>query len=432
MEVLRTLNTQGAGDSDLDTLDNWPEMPAEGIFLDGDLPIVVPGGGGTPTAIDLRNLLASFLGLVSIKYKLGQEFAPYDGVGGDILRNVHRFMTHREVYNDFVGVAQVAGAKTLHVRLFLTPNRQKAKGQRRFIGYTQGRTFEVSIKEADAMQVAGGMAFTRGAGNATWRIMPAYRVGPDQFSHLPFYREVNRAAQDVSGPDGKVLAVWDDNAPFATTVIGKYRLRLGEHELVRLVEPKYLDEDYARELGSEGADITDEVTLFYAADPFDDERELVTGAPYIKLVNQDVASILARFLYFPTITESEALTITSAAVEAAKADLNAQLPEPPSDPRKNGHMAVAPIEFVRRDDARFSTEPGLMASKQSGAVVPFVPKAALSMAAALKQADSSGSEALIRRAQKLRSLRVPGVTTTSGKGAGNLRNAVRTAFGSLF
>lgn len=432
MEVLRILNTTGPGDSDIDNLETWPdELPAEGIWLDGELPVTV-GTAGTPTVAHLRDVLDYFLGLVSIKYKLGQEFAPYDGLNGSTLRNIHRIMTLREVYNDFVGVAQTTGNKTWRVRIFLTPNRQQAKGQRRFIGPTQGKTFEIAIKEGDAL-TAGALNLTRnGSTNASWKVMPAYRVGPDQFSHLPFYREINRAAQDVSGPDGKMIMVWDDNSAFESSVIGKYRLRLGEHELVRLVEPKYIDEDYAREVGSGGADVSDEVTILYAADPYDDERELVTGAPFIKLVNQDVASILARFLYFPPITESEALTITKAAVEAADEDLNAMLPEPPSDPRKNGHQAVAPIEFVRRNDARFSTEPGLMASKDGRSVVPFVPQARVAMATALKNADAAGSEALARRAQKLGALRVPGVTTSTGKGNGGIRNTVRSAFSHLF
>jgi hypothetical protein len=430
MEVLRILNTTGAGDADQDTLDNWAELPAEGVWLDGELPVTVPGGGGTPNVTDLRNLLAAFLSDFTLKYKLGQEYIPLDSIDGTVLRNIHRLMTHKEVVNDFVSVAQTAGAKTFHVRLFITPNRQKAKGARRFIGWTQGRTIEVSIKEA-AFDTTGGIAFTRTPGaNASWRIMPAYRVGPDQFTHLPHYREVNRAAQDVTGPDGKHLAIWDDNAAFSATAIGKYRLQLGAHELVRLVEPKYVDEDYARELGADGADITDEVTLFYAADPFDDEAELVTGRPHVKLIAQDVASILARFVYFPTVSENEALVIAEAAAIESGDDLNATLPEPPADASKNGHQSVAPIEFVRRTDARFATVPGLMASKGSRTVTPFIPKAAVAMASALKSTDGTGG--LLRRHQKLTLLRVPGVTNSLGKGVGNLRASGRSAFGGLF
>lgn len=431
MEILRTLNTNGAGDSDLDQLDNWPDMSAEGIWLDGELPVTV-GTGGTPAVSDLRNVLDYFLGLVSVKYKLGSEFAPYDGVSGSILRNIHRLMTLKEVFNDFVGVVQTTGAKTFRVRLYLTPNRQQARsGKRRLIGPTQGRTFEVSIKEGDAL-TAGALNLSRtAAANAVWRIVPEYAVGPDKFSHLPFYREVNRAALDVSGPDGKHLAVWDDNAAFGSTAIGKYRLKLGEHELVRLVEPKYVDQEYARNIDAGGSDVTDEVTLFYAADPFADERELVTGAPYIKLVNQDVATILARFLYFPSISAADALSIVGAAAVESGDDINAQVDEPADDPHKNGHAAVSPIEFVRRTDARFSTEAGLMASKDARTVTPFVPPSAVAMAHALKGASGSG-EAMARRVQKLRLLRIPGVTTTSGKGVGTIRNAARSAFSSLF
>lgn len=436
MEALRTLTTTGAGDSDLDTLDNWADkLAAEGIWLDGELPVTVPVGGGTPTVTDLRNVLAHYLGLVTVKYKLGEEFNPYDGVDGVVLRHVHRLMSRREVYNDFVGVAQTAGDKTFRVRLFLTPNRAKAKGARRFIGWTQGRTFEFSIKESDAFDATGGLALTRTAGaQARWRIIPAYRVGPDQFSHLPFYREVNRAAQDVTGPDGKTLAMWDDNAAFASTVIGKYSLRIGTAELVKQLEPRYADEDFARELGADGAggDITDEVTILYAADPYDDERELLTGPLYLKLVNQDVASILARFLYFPTVSEVEALAITRAAVDEAREDLSAQLTDPPDNPNKNGSQATASIEFVRKDDARFSTEAGIMGSKESGAVTVFVPQSAVAVAGALRAADAAGSEALVRRKQKMTLLRIPGVTATSGRGRGNLRNVARSAFGGLF
>jgi hypothetical protein len=435
MKILRTLVTNGLGDSDTDQLENWdPGMAAEGVWLEGELPVTV-GTPGTPTVADLRNILAGFLGAFTLRYRLGQQYTPYEAIPGDTLRNVHRAMTLREVYNDFVGAAQTAGAKTFRVRLFLTPNRMNAKGAQRFIGWTQGRTMEVIIAESGSAFTAGALNLTRTAAvNATWRLIPAYRVGPDQFTHLPHYREVNRAATDVAGPDGKHLVVWDDNAAFAASVIGKYSVRIGEHQVIDQVEPRYIDEDYAREVASiGGADISDEVTILYAADPYEAEEKLLTGAPYVKLVSQDVASILARFLYFPSITDVEALAITAGAVREAGEDMSAQLPEPPADPRHNGHQAVAPLEFVRRDDARFHVWPGLMASKESGSVIPFVPRAAVAAAGALKAAAGDASaEAMARKAQKLTLLRMPGVTASSGRGRGNIRNAARAAFGGLF
>lgn len=424
MQVLKTLQTNSFGDSDVALLDNWPRgLPAEGLWVDVAMPVAV-ATPGTPTAADLRAVLDAFLGVFSLSYGREKQFKPYIGVKGSKLRHAHRAMTMGEVFNDFVGVAQTAGNKTFRARLFLTPNRQKAKGKRRLIGWTQGGTIEVKIEEAAAL-VAGALGLTRnGAEACVVRIVPAYRVGPDGFSHLPFYREINRDALDLTGPDGQTIAFWDDNAAFAATAITKYSLRIGDTELIRQVEPKYVDQDYSRLVDAGGSDFTDEVTLLHVADPYADEREIPTGVPYLTLVNQDVATIKGRFLYLPPYDDSEVTAIVTEAAALRGEAINAVLPEPTTNPSNNGSQSVAPIEFIPRRDARFDTEPGIRADVNGGAQV-FVPAHVPAVARGLPAP-------MIQRYQKVTSLRVPGATSSTGDGRrGTIRDTIRRVFGGL-
>lgn len=422
MQVLRTLQTNGAGDADSVLLDNWPKrLPAEGIYVDVDMPVAV-GTAGTPTLADLRACLDYFLGVVNISYGREKQYKPFQAVKGTKLRHAHRAQTMTEVWNDFVGVAQTAGAKTFHARLFLTPNRSKAKGKRRLIGWTQGSTFELKTEEGPAL-TAGALNLTRGAGNFVLRVVPAYRIGPDGFSHLPHYREINRDALDWTGPEGKMLAVWDDNSAFPATQIGKYSLKVGEVELFHQVEPRYVDNEYSRMIDAGGSDFTDEVTLLYVADPFADEEDLPTGAVNVELVSQDVATIKGRALYLPTIDDADAIAAEAAAIRGD--DINAVLPPPPADPAKNGHQATAPIEFVPRTDARYDSESGLRATSK-GQVEVFVP-------ASIQEMAKSMPQSIVRRMQKVTQLRIPGNTGINGKSRrAPSRASVRGVFASHF
>jgi hypothetical protein len=422
MEILRTLSTTAANDADEALLDNWPAgKPAEGIYVDLTMPVTV-GVGGTPTASDLKNCLAYFLGQVSLSYGANRQFKPYIGVDGGKIRNLHRLMTMVEVWNDFVGVVKVAGAQLFRARLFLTATRQKADGRKRYIGSSQGRTMFVQVREGDAL-TAGALGLTRTALTACQvLIVPAYRTGRDTFTHLPHYREVNRAALDVSGPDGKTLAVWDDNAAFSATAITKYSARFGADELLSQVEPKYGVVDYRRSIDAGGADISDEVTPLYMADPFASEDELATGAPYIKLVSQDVASIKARFVYFPNVDESDAATIAKDAAALRGEDVIASIVDLPDDPSHNGHAATASLELLGASDSGFGVRSGVHADAK-GNVRVHVPQMTAAAAKTLP-------EPLRQKAEKLNALMVPGATSTSGKGAANtVRSFVRSAFG---
>lgn len=431
MERLRQLVTTGAGDSDNDRLNNWRDgMAAEGIWLDLDMPVTVGGGGGTPVAADLVAALDNFLGVVDVSYKLGTEFRPYQGASGAVLRHAHRVMTLREVWNDFVGIAAAGapGAHVWHARVYLTPHRQKAEGRRRLIGPTQGKTFEFRVEEASGAFAGAVLALTRTAAvNANCRIVPAYVAGPDEFSHLPHYREINRNALDVEGPDGTTLAFWDDNAAGGGTAITKYTLRVGDRELVHQLEPTYVMEQYAKNIDAGGSNFVDTVTPLYMADPMDDEREVPAGPVRFAMVAQDVATIMGRFLYWPPIDEKAAHAIVQAAAVTAGQDVNAQLPEPGDEPEKNGAQATQSLRFVRPGDHRYESEAGLLATRD-GQVTPYVPRAKQAVGEQLK----SINPALLRRHQKLIGLRIPGGTGTHGKGQGTTRASVRSVFGHLF
>jgi hypothetical protein len=432
MEILRTLVTTGDGDSDNDRLNNWPDdQPAEGIWFDMDMPVTVGGGGGTPGAADLVSALNHFLGIVNVSYKLGTEFRPFQGVDGGAMRTAHRVMTLREVWNDFVGVAAAGapGAHVWHVRVYLTPHRQKAEGPRRLIGWTQGKTFEVTTQEQAGAFVAPTLVLSRTAGlNFNLRIVPAYCAGEDQFSHLPHYREVNRTALDVEGPDGTTLAFWDENAAGGGTAITNHSVKVGGRELVKQVTPTFSREQYAKNIDAGGSNIDDTVTPIYMADPFDDERSLPAGPVYFKMVAQDVATVMGRFLYWPPVSEQDAASVTKAAAKNSSSDVAAQLPAVGDSPESNGAQATRSLIFRRRDDQRFESEQGLVADKDGTQVVPFVPKEKQALGAAMK----ASNPALLRRHQKLIELGMPGATKTTGKGYGTMRESVRSVFSHLF
>lgn len=432
MEILRTLVTTGDGDSDNDRLNNWPSrMPAEGIWADVDMPVTVGGAGGVPAIADLVSALNHFLGIFNLTYKLGTEFRPYQGASGSHLRTVHRVMTLREVWNDCVGVAGqgAPGAHIWRARVYLTPHRQKAEGRRRLIGWTQGKTIEVTTQEQAGAFVAPVLVLSRTAGvNFNLRIIPAYVKGEDQFSHLPFYREVNRSALDVEGPDGTTLAFYDDNAPAATTAITNHSIKVGETELVRQVTPTLVREQYAKNIDAGGSNIDDTNTPLYMADPFDDERDLPAGPISFKMVAQDVATVMGRFIYWPTISEQDAHALVKAAAMESRSDVSGQLPDPGDDPGKNGAQASASIIFRRRDDQRFTSELGLVSDRDGTEVAPFVPREKQLAGETMKGVNP----ALLRRFQKLQELKMPGATRTNGKGYGTLRESIRGVFGHLF
>lgn len=428
MQLLRTLRTADAGDSDDDLLDNWPKgQAAVALDLDLDLPVTVGKVGGyTPTAADLAAILKYFLGVVSLSYGAKAQHKPYQGISGDKLRRFERIMSQAEVYNDFVGVAQTAAAHVLHARVRLHVNRKLAKGVRRFIGWTQGRTIKLDIREGAAFPAQGAALLSRTAGvDFVCRVMPVYRIGPDQFTHFPYYREVNRAAQDATLPDGRPLAVWDDNAAADATAIGKFSLFIGEAQLHRQLEPKYVTRDFRGRIDAGGSDFTDEVTPLYVADPFEDEVKLPVGVPNVQLLAQDVATIQARWFGFPVVNESDAATIVAEAAEARGETVTGTIPVVPSNPDDNGHVSVSPIEMVGAQSMRSGLVPGLMADRD-GTVSVHVPEHAQAVAKA------AGNKSLAARVEKVNALAIPGTHSTNGASVGGkARTVVRGMFAAF-
>lgn len=428
MEVLRTLQTQVANDTDTQQLDNWARgLPADGLYVQAEMPVTV-GTAGTPALSDLKNLLDYFMARFSLSYGDARQYKPYQAVPGHILRNIHRLMTASEVWSDFVGVAQTTGAKTFRARLFVTPQRQKSESSGaapRRIGWTQGRLIEVKNDEGAAL-TAGALNLSRTAGSPCLiKIIPRYAVGDDAWSHFPHYREVNRNALDLQGPDGLMLAFWDDNAAFASTALGKYSLRLGDIDIIRLMEPSFFYVDYARLLDVGAPNISDEETLLWAADPFAPDEQLVPGAPYFKLVTQDVAQLKGRFLYYPAVSGDEAKAVVQQVAMARNENVVATLPEPPNNPANNGVAASAPLRIVPQSDERYEGATGVRAGPNLVADV-HVPAKVTGQARAL----ASISAAEQRKYAKQVSLRVPGATQSNGRGHTNdLRRKVREQTG---
>jgi hypothetical protein len=419
------MRTSEAGDSDDALTDNWPKgQAARAVDLDCDWPVTVGKVGGyTPVAADLAALADYFLNVFSLAYGDKAQHKPYEAVTGNKLRRFLRIMEGVEVYNDFVGVAKAQAAHVLHCRIRLAINRKWAKGLKRVIGSTQGRTLKFDVREGNAFPAQGAALLSRTAGvDAVIRVIPVYTKGGDKFAHFPFYREVNRAAQDVTFPDGTPYAIWDDNAKADNTAIAKYDLRIGEQHLHRLLEPTYPTRDFRENLDAGGSDFTDEVTPFYVADPFEDLKKLPTGVPNVQLVAQDVAMVMGRCLYQPPIGD-EASSIVAEAAAARKEVVTGRTVNAPTDPEDNGSAATADIEFIGAADGRAATVSGLRADRD-GNVAVFVPEAIQSLGRAAPSMAAS--------VEKVAALSTPGTHGTNGRSLGNVaRSRIRGVFAAF-
>jgi len=427
MKLLRTMNTNAGGDSDEALLDNWPKgQAAVALDLDIDMPVTVGQvGGHTFTAADLLALVSYFLAVFTLSYGEKAHHQPYIGINGGKLRRFQSEMLQTECQNDFVGVLKAAAPQILKVRIRLAVNRKLAKGLKRFIGWTQGRTIKLETREgaANTFPAQGAAVLSRTVGvNCVIRVIPVYAKAGDIFSHFPHYREVNRAAQDASLPDGKPLVVWDDNAAADATAIGNYTMKVGAETFHLLLPPRYIAEDFRHAIDAGGSDFTDEVTPLFVAPFFEDERKLPTGILNIQMAAQDVAVLQARALYFPTIKDTEASTITAEAAEARNETVVATIANPANEQSDNGHTATAAIEFIGAGDPRQAVTSGLIADVK-GNVTVHVPAHVAAMAAGAK------NDAIVARLEKVTALAVPGSTATSGASNQNtVRALVRGKF----
>lgn len=441
MEILRTLNLTQAGDAKEAVLDNWArDMDADGIVFDLEMPVTVGAVGGTPAVADLVAALKYFLGTVNLYYGANQQYRPLEGADGVDLRRWHRGANLNEVPNDFVGVAAkgAPGAQVWKARVVYALRHPTMRGRQKRVGWVQGRSVYVKVQEANAIAgavITGGITRTGGA-TAKVALKPLYRVNAGKrspWSPFPTFRRIVKAELDLLGPDGLTLLCYDENAAYAATALTKYSLRIGDRELIRQVTPETVYDEWGRTIDAGGSDLSDDVTLVYAADPYGDIEEAPHGQVYLKLVTQDVASLKLGFWHYPDIGESESKDAAVTTATRLNQPVLGSVPEV-KDTADYGAPSTQPIEFVGPGDARFAKGAGVIATPD-GETMLSIPPYEVETAGAIIGATPAPSRPLMAKLlQKRTAMRVPGAIRTSGKGRGGAlgRQGIRGVFGRFF
>jgi hypothetical protein len=423
MELLKTLNIANPSTGGNQVLDNWQQnKSADALVLDCAFPVTV-GTGGTPTVADLVNLVTYFLGTVNLRYGPSQQYAAFEGITGADLRDLSRVLTQRELWNDFVGVAQTTGAKTWNARIYLPTFLERSQTnirRKRRIGSAQGRTVKWEITEGAAL-TAGALNLTRTAlANATYNMRVQYRLGgaKQTWCPIPAFRKLDLPQRDITGPDGLMLAVMDANAAAASTAIQKGSVFIGGNEVVRQAEPRYASAAYSRQLDAGSADVTDTYTMLYAVDPCSDFDAAQPGAARVALVNQDVTTLKLRYVFLPDIGAGDELMTGIRTVAASLGTpVNATLPK--NDGAENGQQAVSPVEFYDPTDARYHDTSGIIATP-GGQLSLYVAEADKRAAAGFVAAAPAASKDMVsKHVRKAVKLKVPGALDTSGNGRGS-------------
>ncbi len=425
MEILGSLSLAAANSNDQFRCQSWKrDTVAAGVMLDCSLPVNVTTTL-TPTTADLILLLKYFLAVCSLSYGPSQEFRAFEGIDGGELRNIQRAMTLKEVPNTFVGTATGTGQKTFNAKITYWFSPVYASGRPKWLGGDICQTFKLELQEGTTFPTFSGGASARGAGACIITVVPIYRPGSSSkaLMHPPNYRRINQSKLDLETPEGLVYLLWDDNAAYASTAIGKYSVTMGDDQVLVNVPPNYMNDEYAQFIDAGGSNISDLETILYAAPVFDDIERWPHGKAYLKLISQDVATLKARAIFWPEMTESDADRFAShigrtrgqavllSTSEAIHADADA------------GYSATAPIEVVTSDDNAFHTKSGLIASANGETALSIPQTTTAAVAGVVSAAHGGSKEAAATKAVHSVSRTVPGAVDTRGNRRGSAKAA---------
>jgi hypothetical protein len=434
MEILGSMSTAAANGNDSFRMDNVRDgMALEGIMLDCQMPVNVTTTL-TPTAADLAALLKYFLAQFSIAYGPSQEFKACEGISGDEVRTIFRFLAFKEVTNNFVGTATGTGQKVLGAQLIYLFAPPYHEGRRKLPGSDVCKTIRLDVSEGNTFPTLSGGASVRGAGAFTMAIVPMYRKQKTgTLIHLPWYRRINQSRLDVETPEGLVIAAWDDNAAFASTAIGKYLVRAGDDEVDTNIPPSYVNAAFSALIDAGGSNPVDSETLLYFADPFEHIERWPHGRVYIKLVSQDVPTIKLRTIFYPEMTEDHRDAFGKHIAGKKGRPLLVTTPPPENVDAHPGAAAIGPHELVFADDNRFQTEPGVIATHDGKTHLSIPKHVSDAVHAVVGQSHPGSHEAVRSHAIHSLAKRVAGSVDTRGnrRGGVNASAGIHAHFESL-
>lgn len=417
------------------------DAPDASVFDDVKLRVSVPvnnsGAQRAGTAADLVAVLDRAIGGLTLEHgPTNARRLAYANVKGSDLRIVHRIAQQNDVPNNIVGAQIAAGDSTLEAVVRVPFRIPWLRGMRKRPGTQQVRAMKIKIVE-------GGTAANRDLGAGLTRRDGAFITIEVEFNNKPgnplqiapilsLARE-NSPRRDAKGPDGLTVAAWVNGYTAAACPLNAFRLELGGTLVHDLQAIKPVTQAYEEE-GTDGLvdKITDAVAVLYIADANEKIEELPHGELRFEQAQMDLSPIDLRVLHYPAHDQTSSEQQTIALAEAVRAPVLTTAAELPPF-AAGGAASVAPIVAYTPSDARFVSEPGLVAVPGQGTATVAIPEATKRVAeSAAKGLGGVVGTAYARQIQKRTSFRVPGLTSSRGKGVGGLRSAVRGVFRGAF
>lgn len=430
MHRLGTMILGGLGSSDTFLLDGVkPGLRVKKIKLRLRGPVVV-GASVLATAADLRRFWDHFFGSFALRHGPGQNRSAYDGIDGEELRDVFRFLTWREVPNDFVGTTPAAAPITLESTMEIHFQPVWAKGIPRWPGSSQVRGMKLEVNEDSAQPAAGGLNLTRGAGNALIDVLVEYAPGPDVAVPILSYRRLDRSRLDVETAAGLVILAADENAAADATAITEYNSEIGDVPMSVNVLPREMRERFRQALDAGGSDFSDRVTVMYVPDLQEPMERWPTGRYRQVLIDQDVASQQLRVLMYPEEGEVGVREEIGQIARDDGASVVATVLEAPPD-AVPGAAAFLPRVLRRGRSNAFQTDVGLMGGRDGSTRVVVPDGIRAQVTAAVGSAGGDEREALASKLAQDIARRVPGGIDALGSRRGAVSIAINEMTAAL-
>lgn len=436
MKTGNSLSTVGPGlSADLDLTDAPAKSQFDGLNLKIKYPFTVTTAPVTGDVALLTKIINAAIGSLTLEHgPKGRRSNAYNAAKGEEIENAHRYAMRNMPPNNIVGTVFAVGAQVGEVTLQLPFFVRWLRGERKRPGTSQVRAMKLKIVEA-ALVAHTNVARTAGA-QVVREVEFLNRPGPDIHAQILTLTREQSPKKNTTGPDGLTVGAWLVNSKAADTTLKAFKVMVGGVLVHDLQTPAGLaaafDEEH-QDVG--GGTITDTVTPIYFATDNEEIDELVHGPVEFEMSEQDIASVQLHVLHYPALSEAEAKQETIDEANTKQTPVLMTLLERSAFAHP-GAAAVANRRPVTPSDARFVSEPGLVATVGAQDAQPSVPAHIIGAteqgARAVASQGAHVADAFARRIQKLTAMKTPGVTTTTGKGLGSIRTTIRGAFRGAF